>query len=371
MADKKHIHKILISGYYGFENFGDEAILVVLIRELKRIFPDAEIVVLTSNIEYTETNYKLRAIDRMIMPHVIKEMKTADLLISGGGSLLQDVTSTLSIYYYLFIIYLAKLFGLKTFVYAQGIGPINKPLSRFLTGKILRGTNINTVRDNKSKELLNSLNVQAELTCDPVWLGLESENTNVFDSLGLDKHKKYIGVNLRPWPSVGMLELQDLARAISSIAAEDNAEVLIFPLQFDQDIDICTHFSNILMMVAPTLNVTVIEQKLTPKQWDDLIHNCNKLIAMRFHALVVALMHKIELFGISYDPKVATLMNNAHSHYLTVSQWREGQLFPKLNAWKESQKQGLTYNLDFTELKNLALKNIEMVQMLLQKDKNL
>lgn len=368
MVNKRKMPKILISGYYGFENFGDEAILLVLIRELKRIIPEVEIVVLTSNIQYTETQYNVRAVNRMVIPNVIKEMITSDLLISGGGSLLQDVTSSMSIYYYLFIIQLAKILGLKTFIYAQGIGPINQSLSRLATSVVLRNTDINTVRDKSSKELLDSLNVKSELTCDPVWLGLHSDNTNVLESLGLSSKNKYIGVNLRPWPSVGMLELQDLARAVSTIASNDKADVLIMPLQYEQDIDICTNFSNILLMVSPTLKVTLVEKNLTPMEWDCVINRCEKILAMRFHALVVSLMHNKELFGISYDPKVSALMNNAAAHFLTVKEWNEGLLFKKLNSWYEAQKLGLTYKVDFSELNTLALHNIEMVKILLNED---
>lgn len=368
MVNKTKVPKILISGYYGFENFGDEAILVVLIRELKRIFSDVEIVVLTSNIDHTQMQYNVRAVDRMIMSHVINEMRTADLLISGGGSLLQDVTSSMSIYYYLFIILLAKFFGLRTFIYAQGIGPINKALSRLITSLVLRKTDINTVRDNSSKELLDSLKVTSKVTCDPVWLGLGSNDTNVLELLGLSTETKYIGVNLRPWPSIGMLELQDLARVISRMASSLNAEVLIMPLQFEQDIDICTNFSNILLMISPALNVTVIEKNLSPKEWDCVIKYCERIVAMRFHALVVSLMHKKELFGISYDPKVSTLMKNASAHFLTVKEWKEGQLFKKFDSWQEAQKHGLTYLVDFSEFQTQALKNIEMVKILLNED---
>ena len=48
--------KVAISGYYGFKNFGDEAILSVLVNHLKT-FENADITVFSSDIEYTEKTY--------------------------------------------------------------------------------------------------------------------------------------------------------------------------------------------------------------------------------------------------------------------------------------------------------------------------
>ena len=82
-------------------------------------------------------------------------MSSLDVLISGGGSLLQDVTSKNGILYYLGIIKLAQLLGKKVMVYAQGIGPIREPRNRKLTAKILNKVQAITVRDFESRtELL-------------------------------------------------------------------------------------------------------------------------------------------------------------------------------------------------------------------------
>jgi polysaccharide pyruvyl transferase WcaK-like protein len=61
----------------------------------------------------------------LIIFEVIKVMKKSKLFINGGGNLIQDVTSTRSLSYYLGSIYLAKALGLKIMLYANGIGPVS------------------------------------------------------------------------------------------------------------------------------------------------------------------------------------------------------------------------------------------------------
>ena len=51
---------------------------------------------------------------------ILRAVKKCDMLISGGGSLLQDVTSSKSLHYYLSIIRCAEFFHKKVFIYSQG-----------------------------------------------------------------------------------------------------------------------------------------------------------------------------------------------------------------------------------------------------------
>ena len=107
------MYKILISGYYGFNNIGDESVLRTVIDSLRNSMEDIDITILSHNPKDTSEKYAVHAQPRMSLLKIIKAVKNCDMLISGGGSLLQDVTSRISILYYLFIIRLALLFGKK------------------------------------------------------------------------------------------------------------------------------------------------------------------------------------------------------------------------------------------------------------------
>ena len=129
--------KIVISGYYGSKNGGDEAMLAAMLEVLREEIPNLHVTVISLNPEYTKRRHNVDAVPRPDIWTIIQRIRTADLLISGGGSLLQNVTSGRSLYYYLAIIFLALLFGRKVMLYAQGIGPIRGALAHKLMNLIV------------------------------------------------------------------------------------------------------------------------------------------------------------------------------------------------------------------------------------------
>ena len=165
------MYNILISGYYGFNNIGDESILRTVIDNLREKLPDVEITVLSQSPARTAEKYAVKAAQRMNLWDIFRSVWRCDMLLSGGGSLLQDATSSRSILYYLFILRLAQLLGKRTFIYSQGIGPINAPRNRRLTASVLRRADGIVVRDSKSRDLLLELGVPdllIHVTADPV-----------------------------------------------------------------------------------------------------------------------------------------------------------------------------------------------------------
>ena len=124
------MYNILISGYYGFDNIGDESILRTLVSSLREHIPGCSLTVLSHNPASTREKYGVEAVERMSPMAILRAVKQCDMLISGGGSLLQDVTSSKSLHYYLSIIRCAEFFHKKVFIYSQGIGPIDRPGNR-------------------------------------------------------------------------------------------------------------------------------------------------------------------------------------------------------------------------------------------------
>src|SRR3989339_978082 len=142
--------KIALSGYYGFGNIGDEALLTII----KQKIAGAEFTVLDRSFK------------------IISQIFRSDLLISGGGTLFQDKTSSRSFYYYIGVVALAKLMGKKVMILAQGFGPLNKTLNRHLARLVLNRVDIITLRDKQSLETIKKLGVtipRIELTADPVF----------------------------------------------------------------------------------------------------------------------------------------------------------------------------------------------------------
>ncbi|WP_078060806.1 polysaccharide pyruvyl transferase family protein [Desulfotomaculum copahuensis] len=167
--------KVAVSGYYGFDNLGDEAVLYSLLDALREYCPGVRPVVLSHAPERTAALYGVEAVNRWRPGEVYRALAGADLLISGGGSLLQDVTGLKSLLYYLAVIWLARRLGRPVVFYAQGIGPVRSWPGRLLMRLVANQVQLITVRDEKSARDLADMGVTrppVHVTADPV-LGLD------------------------------------------------------------------------------------------------------------------------------------------------------------------------------------------------------
>ena len=294
--------KICISGYYGFDNFGDEIILKVLTSNLN-IY---DITVFSSNPEKTSGLYNVKSVYTFSFLGVIKSLISCDCLISGGGSLLQDSTSVKSLIYYLFIISFSLFLRKNVIIFAQGIGPINNKFLSAYTFFLLKRASYVSVRDIKSYELTHQHNINSDLCDDPVW------NLSLIDK----KLNNIIGVQLRSFNSLNDEFLKSLAVCINDNFS--NKTINILSLQNQLDLDVCYKFKNILMNINSKLNVNVIENVSNEKVIEDIC-NCDELIAMRYHACLIAIKSKIKLLPVSYDIKVEMLAKKFNLPYIDLS----------------------------------------------------
>ena len=274
--------KIVISGYYGFKNFGDELILSILIRYLKT--SEADVTVFSVDTEYTKS-YGVNSVQTFNFLRVIQTLIKADVLISGGGSLFQDVTSLKSVIYYAFVLGLAQLFGKKTIIFAQGVGPLNNSISRFLVKNLFRKCDYISVRDENSQKILAGWGINSVLVRDPAFS---------LESVGRDK-ENILGVQLRTFAGMGDDFLKDLAESINQ---SNFVKIKLFSLQKSQDLALLKKFENLLI----NKKIEIVEENIVEE-----ISTVDTLIAMRFHALVVALKANVKCCAVNYDPKVQTL----------------------------------------------------------------
>ncbi len=297
-------NRVVISGYYGFNNLGDEAVLYSMLRALRREVPGLEITVLSNDPEATAREYEVRAVDRWSLGQVAGAIRRSDLLISGGGSLLQDVTGLQSLLYYLGVIWIARLLGRPVFFYAQGIGPVNSSLGRRLVGITARGARAITVRDGESARDLETMGVRrpVEVAADPV-LGLRPENVDlsagaeILRRHGVEPGSGVVGVSVRPLPG-GVTWEMELARACDELARAGRTVVFV-PMHHPADLVVSREIAAI--MKKPHV---IIGEKLDVPQMLSLVANLDLLVGMRLHALVFAAVGGVPPLGIVYDPKV-------------------------------------------------------------------
>ncbi|MER2038903.1 MAG: polysaccharide pyruvyl transferase CsaB [Solibacillus sp.] len=317
---------IVLSGYYGFENVGDEAILLSIITALRKAKHDVEITVLSNNPASTAKTYGVQAVNRWKLKEVSAVLKQADGLISGGGSLLQDQTGMKSIPYYCGIIRIAKFHKKPVFVYAQGMGPIHKSMSQFITKNTLNKVDQITIRDEASKQLLVDIGVNKSMTVvpDPV-IGLDA---SAFRSEWLERQafeSGYISVSVRDWPS----EVNFKQKIVESLdlLARSGHNIVFIPMHDEHDEKASFELANMMSeksLVAPG-NLS-IEEKITVIGQSDL------LIGMRLHSLIFSAIQATPFIAISYDPKIdafATIANQPNIGHVEKNDWNGEQLFDK------------------------------------------
>ena len=291
MKDKKP--KVVISGYYGFNNFGDEAVLSVLVNSLKDCGID-DITVFSKSPAATKKTYDVKSSGTFNLFGLFFNILRSDFLISGGGSLLQDATSLKSLIYYLGVIILALFFRKKVIIFAQGIGPVNNFLFQKITAFVLKKCKFVSVRDEKSLFLLRSWGVSPILVSDPVWnIKLKTKYSH-----------RGIGIQLRKWPSLTESILNDLAKYIADVYSDKI--IFIYALQESLDLDVCNEFEEKLKALNPNLHTHVVTNRATFEIVEAFSH-LDELIAMRYHACLLGLKYGIRVLPIVYDQKVEKL----------------------------------------------------------------
>lgn len=306
------MYKILISGYYGFNNIGDESILSAVTDNLKEKLDDIEITVLSQNPEATSERYGVRSCNRKSFFGILKAVIKTDLLISGGGSLLQDVTSKKSILYYLFIMWLAIFFRKPVFIYSQGIGPITSKMNRRLTRITLKKAAGIVVRDENSKEFLMDMGFSEErivVTADPV-LRIKKVDTdagrNILNREGVEiqEEKTLIGFAIKE-RNLNSEFVSELCKSIKWLMEERNAQIVLIPFHFSQDMAVIDEIKNRLGD-----NVFSLKHKYLTREMLSIIGNMDILVGVRLHALIHAAIMDVPMIAVSYDPKVNSFMNS-------------------------------------------------------------
>ncbi len=323
--------QVVLCGYYGYQNGGDEALLAALLQMLpENVTP----LVLSGNPAQTSKQYEVQACHRRDPLTVMQALRASEALIWGGGSLIQDVTSVLSPLYYGGLMGLAQRLGLKTIAWAQGIGPLKRRGTHWLAQQVFRGCTAVSVRDSASATLLSDWSVPCIVAPDPVW-ALESAPV-----AGLwDLPAPQVAVALRSHPLLTPDRLANLTDALVDFQTATQTCILLIPFQPAQDRAIAESIQPHLPGPSHILHLD------NPKALKGIFRGVEMAIAMRFHGLIMAAAEGCRCFAISYDPKVSQLMNQ-----LTLPGWELADLPHDPNfisqAWLEHYVNGDALSAD-------------------------
>ncbi len=360
----KENNHILISGYYGFDNSGDDAILKAMIKDIKMTDEKLNIKVLSNNPLRTNEIYNVESVNRFNYTEVIRAMKETDLFISGGGSLLQDVTSTRSILYYLSLMGLALFLKKPIMVYANGIGPINKKFNRLLTRTILNKVDIITLRDEGSRDYIREMKVKNKdvfVTADPVFTLQEANEKRVNEIMDIEEiptDKKMVGIAIRHWKDDDKL-VRMISKTVDKIADDYDVNIVLVPMHFPEDVKI----SNSVLNLVKTKRCYVLQNKYPVEEIMGIIKGMDLIIGMRLHTLIYAATQEVPMIGLVYDPKIKGFLEEMRiNNWLYVDSLDEENLFLLFQeAWNDRFKLREAIVLNHDKFKDMAKVNVNKV----------
>ena len=312
---KDERESIVICGAYGRGNAGDDAILKAIVQEMRALDPERTICVMSRRPRETRLIYRTGAIYTFNVFAVLRQFRRAALYINGGGSLMQDVTSTRSIWYYCYTLRAAKKRGCKVMMYGCGIGPINRAGNRKMAARIIdRSVDRITLRDDNSRALLADMGVtrpDIRVSADPTIIldPAPREVVNLaLEQSGIDPAGRYIGFGLRHWKGLDAA-LPEIAAA-ANYAYEKHGLIPVFvPIEFPSDLTPAERVGALLrcpwhaVRTRQPIEVTI-----------GILARMKAVVGIRLHSLMFSAGQGVPVVGMSYDIKVDGFLKYIGSH---------------------------------------------------------
>ena len=367
---KKKRDGAVICGAYGRGNAGDDAILEAILQEMRSLDPDMPLTVLSKDPKSTRLTYRVRAVGRMDIPAWRRAMRRSRLYINGGGSLIQDVTSRRSLWFYLHNISTAKRLGDRVQMYGCGIGPVTRPGHRSLAARTLnRSVDVITLREPDSLEELRSMGVTQPrilLTADPA-LTLRRAPDDVVDSCllrsGIPTDGKYICFALRRWK--GFSEKKAVFSAAAEYAYRTYGMTPVF-LSVEKHQD-----PGAAELAAQGLTVPhyFINDPGDAECIIGVLARMQVVVSMRLHALIFAAGQGIPLVGVVYDPKVSSFLRYIGQElFADLSELSAEELDGLIDRAAEQCDHPERQEAAVRQLQEMERRNVEVACGLLEED---
>ena len=351
--------RILISGYYGFGNAGDEAILAGTIGALRSRLPSCDLTVLSADPAATQAAYAVRAAERWHWPTVWREIGAADLVLQGGGGLVQDATSAKSALYYLGVLASARARHKPYIVYAQGVGPLTGRTTRWLTGRLFSRAAAIAVRDEASAGLLAELGVSPDritVTADAAALLEPVPPEDVAHLLPDRAAGPRVGIALR---EVAGAEgsVQGAQQAADWLRDTQGAQVIFLPLHARDDVELAAR-------VASESGAEVVgsQHPLSPAELLSVVGSLDFVIAMRLHAAIFAAAQAVPFAGLAYDPKVSAFAESVGARYAPATAGAEAVVAVVREAWERRDEETPRRFEASHRLRTGAERNIDLIE---------
>ncbi|AHB42151.1 CsaB protein [Candidatus Saccharibacteria bacterium RAAC3_TM7_1] len=310
--------RVLISAFIGSDNLGDEAIFESILANVD--FGQAEVSALSVSPKATQAK-GVKAIYAKNLIKVYRAIKHADIVVMGGGGIIQDQSSILNIFYYLYQLYIAKWRKVPVVLAFVGVGPLKHRISRLLLSRVSDTIALAIVRDEKSRKLLKSIcDIEVEAYHDPVL------NYPVGEKAAASvKNSTIVAVSLRQWYfSLPILpasiarkmnakgfksrKYKELVKGLADnfdhyLAAnkKDKLQFVSFYDVEDQQMtkDVLVNMENTDRCIEPAWN-------LSTEEYLNTIAKAKFLFGIRLHSLILAAVASKAFVAVNYSPKVGS-----------------------------------------------------------------
>lgn len=320
--------KIIISGWYGQSNAGDDALLEVFVNKVSEK-ANADITVLTERPEYLIDKLRLRPlfhqtlIDKQFYLRLftkstfqyIRNIKSCDLFVLGGGSLLRDNTPLRTLVRMLDEIWISKLFGRKIMLYAIGVGPFKSKLGKFLIRKSVQMCDLITVRSNGDAKMLHALGIdpaRVHVVSDPGFLTSLTpiKDRNLLDLISKPKRIAF-------YPALGLVRngndfsyVKSVANAFDKLASEYGFTFVAIPMfirEKELDDRKVAHVVKTAMNYPEALDI--YEGTLSPSEIKWVSSQVLLNVTVRLHAMIFSIGTGTPAVAVNYGLKVQNIFS--------------------------------------------------------------
>ncbi|MDI6757394.1 MAG: polysaccharide pyruvyl transferase CsaB [Endomicrobiia bacterium] len=299
---KRSSAKILIAGYYGMGNLGDEIILSELVRRIRLESAgagvDCRIKALSGDTRFTAANTGVSAVSGKSPLGVAAALASSDILIIGGGGIFQDRTSSLSLYYYLSLIVAAKLLGKKVSVCAVGIDRL-KAFNAFLTRRALSLADSISVRDDESRDFASSFRGDVLRAADIATALSDDFVRRAFsDGDAREKSEAAAGKKIILVPRrFRRSDVHFWARLADACSRRFGARIKVMPFHKKEDFKYATRIAGAMDAPCEIIVWENIESAAAEFATADVV------ISARLHGIILAAALGVPVCGISADRK--------------------------------------------------------------------
>ena len=386
--------RVVIAGYYGFGNIGDEAVLTAMLHDLRQLCPEVEFIVLSENPAQTSSSHKVYSVSWRDLHKVISAIEDSDALIVGGGGLynsyleylpdqlLTPGSSLLSTFIF-GLPFLATLLGKPCIIYGVGAGYINSDSAKQHVRLSFELATLATVRDDGSKRILESLGCpteQVRVTADPAFRLINASparTRQILEAERLLPARPVMGVVLRSWVFSTDSEQweYEVATALREFVVEYNVSLLFVP--FQKGLDTPNGLSNdvliidrITRQVSQVADTYVLRGDYSPAEISGVLASCDLILAMRLHSAILAVKNAVPFVALSYEPKVSSVLRMAglEEYALELSSLGGGRLLDALRAvYNDRKNVRARLQLIATEMQERALENARLAVELLER----